>query len=96
MPRFWLPILKWMPTPAVNCWKGCVVLWSEDLVHFPLVRLSSTYAITYGVEGIELYQDGLFNFKYVTTNNLPHLAARRNLRRRCGRRSGRRFSCGWR
>ena len=44
----------------------CVVLWSEDLVHFPLVRLSSTYAITYGVEGIELYQDGLFNFKYVT------------------------------
>ena len=43
-----------------------MVLWSEDLDHFPLVRLSSTYAITYGVEGIELYQDGLFNFKYVT------------------------------
>ncbi len=44
----------------------CVVMWSEDLVHLPLVRLASTYAITYGVEGIELYQDGLFNFKYVT------------------------------
>lgn len=41
-------------------------LWSEDLVHFPLVRLASTYAVDYGVEGIELYQDGLFNFKYVT------------------------------
>lgn len=44
----------------------CVKLWSEDLVHFPLVRLASTYAVDYGVEGIELYQDGLFNFKYVT------------------------------
>lgn len=44
----------------------CVKLWSEDLVHFPLVRLASTYAVDYGVEGIKLYQDGLFNFKYVT------------------------------
>lgn len=44
----------------------CVVTWSEHLVHLPLVRLASTYAVTYGVEGIELYQDGLFNFKYVT------------------------------
>ncbi len=44
----------------------CVVRWSEDLVHVPLVRLASTYAIDYGVKGIELYQDGLFNFKYVT------------------------------
>lgn len=44
----------------------CVILWSEDLVHFPLVRLASTYAVDYGVEGIELYEDGLFNFKYVT------------------------------
>lgn len=44
----------------------CVVQWSEDLVHLPLVRLASTYAVDYGVEGIELYQDGLFNFKYVT------------------------------
>lgn len=44
----------------------CVVRWSEDLVHLPLVRLTSTYAVTKGVTGIALYQDGLFNFKYVT------------------------------
>ncbi len=44
----------------------CVVRWSEDLVHFPIVRLASTYAVNYGVTGIELYQDGLFNFKYVS------------------------------
>lgn len=44
----------------------CVVRWSEDLVHLPLVRLASTYAISKGVEGIALYQDGLYNFKYVT------------------------------
>jgi len=44
----------------------CVVLLSEDLVHMPLVRLASTYAVDYGVQGIGLYQDGLFNFKYVT------------------------------
>lgn len=44
----------------------CVVRWSEDLVHLPLVRLTSTYAVSKGVTGIALYQDGLFNFKYVT------------------------------
>ena len=44
----------------------CVVRWSEDLVHLPIVRLASTYAIDYGVTGIELYQDGLYNFKYVS------------------------------
>lgn len=44
----------------------CVAMLSEDLVHFPLVRLASTYAISKGVTGIGLYQDGLYNFKYVT------------------------------
>ena len=44
----------------------CVVRLSEDLVHLPMVRLASTYAVNYGVKGIELYEDGLFNFKYVT------------------------------
>ena len=44
----------------------CVVRWSEDLAHLPLVRMASTYAVSKGVKGIDLYQDGLFNFKYVT------------------------------
>lgn len=44
----------------------CIVLLSEDLVHLPMVRLASTYAVDFGVQGIGLYQDGLFNFKYVT------------------------------
>ena len=42
------------------------VRWSEDLAHLPLVRMASTYAVSKGVKGIDLYQDGLFNFKYVT------------------------------
>ncbi len=40
-------------------------LWSQDLVHIPIVQLSATYAINYGVTGIGLYKDGLFNFKFV-------------------------------
>lgn len=45
-----------------------VARFSENLFHFPVVQLSSTYAADYGVTGLGLYADGIFNFKYVTHN----------------------------
>lgn len=40
--------------------------WSKTVVHFPIAQLESVYAVDKDVDGIKLFDDGFFDFKYVT------------------------------
>lgn len=42
-----------------------LAMWSQEVVHVPTVRTASTYTHDYGVTGLGLYLDGLYNFKFV-------------------------------
>ena len=54
------------PAARTKLLEKILVDWANTLVHYQLFQLDSTYAIDQGIKGLNLYNDGFFDFTYVT------------------------------